>query len=247
MIQFNLLPDVKLNYIRATYRKRVIIVISTVVTALFLTIFVLLFLFVRINQPRHVKNLDRDITKKADVLKGKQDLDKILTIQNQLNSLPKLHEDKVFSSRLFDYLTQMTPNQATISSVDLDLEAHTINLKGKANDITTVNKFIDTIKFTEYKVNDGGSSPAKAFSGVVLKGFTLATSTDQTSKIEYEIDFSYETIIFSNTAKEGDATARNITLIVPKITTTRSETQKPADLFQADQTAPANDENGGQR
>lgn len=243
MIQFNLLPDVKLEFIKATYRRRIISLISFIVAGGFLTIFVLMFLFVRVNQTNHLGDLDKDISKSVSELQSKPDLDKILTIQNQLNSLPGLHDQKVFSSRIFEYLTQLIPSQATVSNVELDLEAKTGVLKGNADSIPTLNKFVDTLKFTDYKLEGSDTKEAKAFSSVVLQNFTFNTKSDDTAPknlVSYEINFVYDPAIFSNTAKEGNAVANGVKLTVPNIITTRSETQKPTSLFQQDKSvAPA--------
>ncbi len=236
MIQFNLLPDVKIQYLRATYRKRVIVFISVVASIAFLLIFVLLFLFVRVNQPGHIKNLDKDINSEVSTLQAVPDLDRILTIQNQLNTLPGLHENKVFSSRLFEYLAQLTPQSASITNADVDLEAFTISLKGEADTLATVNKYVDTIKFTEFTVEGEESQPAKAFSAVVLQSFSVAA--EGSSGVTYQIDFTYEPKIFANSAKKGEPTANAVKLNVPKIVTTRSETQKPEGLFR-ESTTPA--------
>lgn len=235
MIQFNLLPDVKLEYIKATYRKRIITLFCFITAGAFLAVFILMFLFVRVNQTSHLKDLDSDINSNVKKLRENPDLDKILTIQNQLNSLPNLHDQKVMSSRLFKYLAQVTPSQATVTDLDIDFDAKTVLLKGRADSTLTVNKFVDTLKFTEFKLEGEEGVQDKAFSSVVLQNFTIdnkesnQASGDGTS---YEIAFSYNDVIFKNTAKEGSAVANGVTLTVPKIITTRSETQKPANLFQ---------------
>lgn len=225
MIQFNLLPDVKLQYIRATYRKRVIIFVSVIASAVFLAIFVLLFLFVRVNQTRHMSHLDKDIDGQVKVLKDKKDLDKVLTVQNQLNSLPDLHGQKVFGSRLFDYLTQVTPVQASINTVDVDFEAKTINLKGTADSIVTVNKFVDTLKFTDFKLAGDNPKEGKAFSSVVLQSFGISPTAGKPTETSFEVSLIFDEAIFSNTAQEGKAVANGVTLVVPNIITTRSATQ----------------------
>lgn len=235
MIQFNLLPDVKLEFIKATYRRRVVSLLCFVIGGVFLTVFILMFLFVRVNQTRHLSNLDKEISKNVSQLQVNPDLDKILTIQNQLNSLPGLHDEKVLSSRIFDYLTQVTPAQATVSNVEIDLEAKTLVIKGSSDTLTTVNKFVDTLKFTDFKLEGELPKEGKAFSSVVLQNFsfdTLGAEAKSKSAVIYEINFSFDETIFATTAKEGSAVANTVKLIVPNIITTRSETQKPSSLFQ---------------
>ena len=233
MIQFNLLPDVKLQYMKARYRQRLAVTISFLVSGFFLVVMVLLFFFVRVGQTHHMNSLSSDIEATTNQLKETQDLDKILTIQNQLNSLPALHNNKVISSRLFDYLVQLTPKQATISDATLDFELGTINIKGNADSLGTVNKFTDTLKFTDYK--SGGAAPleGKAFSNVVLKSFSITgpEAAGQANKqITYEIDLNFDPNIFANLLDENGKST-DLTLTIPNIISTRSE--KPASLFEA--------------
>jgi Tfp pilus assembly protein PilN len=234
MIQFNLLPDVKLEYLRTQRKKRAIITLALLSSAALLTVFVLLLIFVRVKQPYDMRALDKDIKSASDTLKEKEDLDKVLTIQNQLNSLPALHEQKVYSSRLFDYLSQLTPAQATISDVTLDFGAGTLNIKGNANSLETVNKFVDTLKFTDYKLAGDEAKEGKAFKDVVLANFAVQDSrsvTDASKNITYELSLSYDASIFANVKgqlKEGE---KPVTLVVPNTISTRSATEKPSSLF----------------
>jgi len=101
MIQFNLLPDVKIEYIKTRNRKRMMMLVSIITSAVCFGVFVLLFLFVRVNQVKYMSDLDKDIKSTTSKIQSTPDLDKILTIQSQLNSLPDLHAKKVVSSRPF--------------------------------------------------------------------------------------------------------------------------------------------------
>lgn len=237
MAQLNLLPDVKLQYIRAKRQKRLVIGLSAIVSAAFLLIFILLLVYVRFSQKHYINALTKDINSTTQQLKDKQDLDKILTIQNQLNSLPALHDQKVISSRLFDYLTQATPAKATISDVDVDFEQNIMNIKGNADALSTVNKFVDTIKFTDYEAVGDSPSSGKAYSNVVLKSFAVndsALTLQQQGQITYEIELTFDPIIFSNIKNlaNGQTEEKAVTFKIPNIITTRSETEKPeATLF----------------
>jgi hypothetical protein len=221
MIQFNLLPDIKLEYIKTRRSKRAVLLISAGVAGLALLIFVGLFIFVNVLQRKHLNDLNKDIKANISTLQQTPDLSKILTIQNQLHSLTGLHQQKPAATRLLDYLGQLTPAKATISDAKVDFTANTISLTGDADALSTVNQFVDTIKFTTYS-SDADSQTPKAFSSVVLTSFSKG---DKTSS--YQIDFSFDPLIFDNTHK--------IQLTVPKIISTRSEVDKPADLFQKSQ------------
>ncbi|MEI7683123.1 MAG: hypothetical protein WCJ24_02370 [Candidatus Saccharibacteria bacterium] len=218
MIQFNLLPDVKLEYIKASRSKRMVLLVSGGVTAFSLVVFIGLFLAVNVFQPRHINDLNKDITKYTKVLKDTPNLDKILTVQNQLGSLTNLHSQKQISSRLIGYLAQLTPAKVTVSNVTLDYKDNTMRLTGASDNLATVNKFVDTLKFTTYTV-DGSATASKAFSDVVLGGFSVSDKG-----ASYGITMKFDPTIFNGT--------KQVILVVPKITSTRSETEKPADLFQ---------------
>jgi Tfp pilus assembly protein PilN len=219
MIQFNLLPDVKLEYIKTRRTKHLLTMICTGLVVASLVVFIGLFTIVNVLQKKHLSDLNSDISKNTATLKAIPDLNKVLTIQNQLSSLTSLHQKTPAGSRLFGYLAQVTPAQATISDVKVDFKGGTLTLSGNADALSTVNQFVDTLKFTTYKV-DGSKDSPKAFSNVVLTSF----SKDD-KNASYQIDMKFDPVIFDNT--------KSVKLTVPKIISTRSETEKPSDLFQA--------------
>jgi Tfp pilus assembly protein PilN len=224
MIQFNLLPDVKLEYIKARKLKRMVVIVSSIVAGSALTLMILLFLGVAVFQKSHLNNLSKDINSKKGELTKTQDLDKILTIQQQLNSLPKLHDGKPVVSRLFPYIQQVTPKSVSIDSLDVDFASKTMKVSGAADSISTINTFVDTLKFTNFKTSEDKDSQASesknAFSSVVLVSFG---KDDKGSS--YQISLNFDPSIFDGTL--------DVALSVPpgKITT-RSETEKPAPLFE---------------
>lgn len=222
MIQFNLLPDVKMEYIKARSNKRMVIFIALATAAAALFILILLFLVVDVLQKKHLSDLNKDISKYSQQLKDTKDLDKILTIQNQLNSLTSLHDKKPVASRLSGYLSQITPAKVSISDLQVDFDASTIKLAGSADSLATVNQFVDTLKFTNYDTDTDKGKPA--FKNVVLAAFTPPSD----GKASYNITLSFDSLIFSS--------ASNVKLVVPSQVTTRSEVEKPNSLFD---TAPA--------
>ena len=225
MIQFNMLPDVKQQYLKAAQAKKTAVTAGILVTASSLFIFTMLFLSVHVFQKKNLSDINKDIKTASDNLKSKPDLNKVLTIQNQLKSLPALQEQKPVASRLFKYLSAVTPASVNIGDLEVNFNENTMKITGTADSLQSVNKFVDTLKFTTYTVVPAdGSTPAastaKPFSNVVLSDFSR-TSKDTT----YTISLSYDPTIFSS--------QNEVTLTVPKIISTRSETEKPTELFKA--------------
>lgn len=218
MVQFNLLPDIKIQYIKARRLKRLIATVATAIMIFSAAVAILLFVFVNLLQAKHLKDLNRDIARNSAQISNSKDLNKILTIQNQLRSLPGLHAKKPITSRLFSYLGQVTPTNVSIASTHADLTANTISLTGSADKLESVNRFVDTLKFTQFTKKNETNTP-RAFSKVVL---TVFGKSDKGAS--YTIDLAFDPFIFDG--------ADEPKLIVPKQITTRSETEKPDALFQ---------------
>jgi hypothetical protein len=239
MIQLNLLPDIKLEYIRAERTRRLILSISFIVTAVAVALLIVLFLF-DLGQKKYLHDVNRDISSESSELQQKPDIGKILTVQNQLESLTPLHSGKPAASRLFGgYLDQVTPAAVSISDLHADFTTQSVTITGTSDSLATVNKYVDTLKFTTY-TTDANKTPAKAFNNVVLSSFGLntASATDKSQVANYSITVNYDKTIFDITQK--------VDLSVPNLITTRSELDKPGDLFKPAPTpAPASTTNTG--
>ena len=68
-------------------------------------------------------------------------INSILTVQNQLESLTALHSTKPAVSRLFDYLNSLTPSQISITNYTSDFTQQTVTVTGSADALSTVNQF----------------------------------------------------------------------------------------------------------
>lgn len=218
MIQFNLLPDVKLEYLKTRRTQHSVITTAIAVAGALLFILILLMMVVNVFQKKHLRDLNGDIKSYSNKLSEVKGLDKILTVQNQLGSLPALHDQKPVASRLFNFISQLTPAQASIANLGVDFDAHTVNLSGAANSLVTINKFTDTLKFTSFKTGSQ-SAENKAFSDVVLTSFNPIENG-----FSYQLNFNFDPTIFDS--------KDDVTLSVPNIITTRSSTEKPDALFQ---------------
>lgn len=218
MIQLNLLPDVKLEYMKVNRTKRLIMTVSFLASLVAVALFVGLFVVVNVLQKQHIGNLDTDIQNYHSQLLEVEDLAKVITVQNQLINLPALHEQKPAANRTLDFLIQLAPANASVADLNIDFASGIITASGSADSLVTVNKFADTLKFTNFTTNDSPEAQA-AFSEVVLSSFGV---DDQGAN--YQIDFKFNADIFNNN--------KEVKLSVPNIISTRSQTQKPDDLFQ---------------
>lgn len=225
MIQFNLLPDVKQEYVKARRTKRLVILASLAASGVSVFVLLLMVLTVDVVQKKSLHDLNNDIGKYSKQLKAVPNLNKMLTVQNQLNTLTSLHDQKVVTSRLFGYIKQFTPSQATISKLTVNFsddgstdsttptsQPSTFDIQGNAPSLDVVNAFTDTLKATTYKIDGDGSSSSskKAFSNVVLSDF----GRDKNGA-KYTIDLSFDPAIFDS--------QNSVTLTVPAGLSTQAE------------------------
>ena len=201
MVQFNLLPNVKLEYVKTQRTKRVLTLISTLVSIAGVVLLVLSFATVDVVQKKSLHDLNNDISRYSTQLKNVNDLDKILTVQNQLSTLTGLHNQKPVASRLFTYISQLTPAQANLSQLSIDFSANTMTVGGAAPTLDTVSTYTDTLKATTYKT-DASSANVHAFTNVVLSSFGR---TD--SGATFTVTCSFDPAIFN--------TQNKVTLTVP--------------------------------
>jgi len=221
MLQLNLLPDVKLEFLKAKRMKHKVYVGSLLAVGISFGILFILFSLVTI-QKRNITGLTKDIKTEQKALEAVPDLAKILTIQNQLTKLPGLYGQQPVTSRLFTYIQQTTPTTIKLTSVKIDFATSTMTIQGTADSLEQVNQFVDTLKFTKYTVN-GDTTETNAFSEVTLSSFSR-----DSSKATFTITLKFDPAIF-------DA-SKDVTLVVPKTVTTRSQTELPTDIFEANPT-----------
>lgn len=236
MIELNLLPDVKVAYIKAKRLQRTVVGVSALVSAAAVLILVLFLVVTGVVQRNHLAHLNADIADNKKALQNVTDLSKILTVQNQLNKLPDLHSQKPAVSRLFGFMQQLTPSNVSVSTLTYKTDDQSLTIEGSAESLTAVNTYVDTLKFTNIKVTPEGDTQTTAKTGlafkeVVLSSFAVSNSPQPGKKVTYSIQLKYDPDLFANNTVA--------TLTIPEQITTRSETEKPAAIFQ---TQPSNQE-----
>jgi len=219
MIQFNLLPDIKIEYLKARRQKHLVMLSSIVAIVASLAILAVLMSIVFGLQKKNISDLNSDIAQASSELQNTEDLTKILTVQNQLLSITPLHDQKAVATRLFGYISQVTPASASISRLNVDFVKNILSISGSADSLNTVNTFTDTLKFATYHTAKDTKEEKPAFSDVVLSNFGRDSKA-----ATYTITAQFDPVIFSE--------LEDVTLTVPKKITTRSEVQQPAALFQ---------------
>ncbi len=207
MIQINLLPDVKQEYLRAQQMKHLVIVVSVLLSLISVVILAILFLYVQVVQPRHKANLQRDIDSGLNELKGKQDAVKIVTVQGVLEQIPALQDKKLVTSRLFTYLTSVTPQSVSYSEVRLDLTTNTVSLTGQANTFEQTSELTNNLKSATFTYKQGDSeSKIQPFSRVVFTSLGKSDQTDSARSVAFQLTFTVDPTMFNEGISEGKLT-----------------------------------------
>ncbi len=201
MVQFNLLPDIKLQYVKARRTKHLITFVSIIVGGTALGVMLFSLLFVKVIQKQSLDHINTDIKKYSKTLKDTKDLNTILTVQNQLSTLTTLHENKPVASRVFIYLSQVTPAAVSLNQLNVDFTAHTLTVGGSAQSLDSIKLYTDVLKNTRYTVKSE-TAATKAFSNVVLASFAVSDKGPT-----YSITMSYDQNIFD--------VKQDVTLTVP--------------------------------
>ncbi len=224
MIQLNLLPDVKKEFLRAEHARRRTITLAILVTIVAAGATVLFAFYVYGVQSVILYTQTEDIKKKSAELSGIKDIDKYLAIQNQLANLSELHDNKMNLSRLLTFLPSLNPappKNVRLTSLDVSTAEKTITFKGIVGDYAALTTFKDTLVNSQFSYGTGSDvTKGKLFSEVKIDTASLEASTG--------VNFSLIAIYDEAAFLQKNA---NVTVSVPNIETTQSVIGTPQPLF----------------
>jgi len=203
MIEINLIPDVKLELIRAERARTGVISFALLAGIISLGIVVLLALYVYPVQGGIGALLDRSISQEYKKLESVEDLSKVLTIQNQLSKITALNDDKQLNSRIYDLLDAIVPpapNEVQVVKLVQDNEEGTITIDGQTGAYDSVEAFKKTIDGAEVRFNDPVSSTEKVVklaTNISVDGVGYGESSDGRTVVSFTISFTYAEELFA--------------------------------------------------
>jgi len=206
MISLNLLPDVKKDLLRVRRERNLVVSISVVVVGASIGVLLLLsgtlgvLVATKALMENGIKN-DEQTIKQAQ---KKKQLDKYITIQNQLKQIGKLKSDQQVYSRLMDYLTQLNPaapNNVQISSATIEAPAGssggtsssssssasadgiTMTIEGKTTNFSALDVYKNTLSKAQlsYEVEEEDTSSDSESSANSDGTYSKETSSDSDS------------------------------------------------------------------
>lgn len=206
MISLNLLPDVKKDLLRVRRERNLVVSISVVVVGASIGVLLLLSgtLGVLIGAKALMENSIKNDEQTIKQAQKKKQLDKYITIQNQLKQIGKLKSDQQVYSRLMDYLTQLNPaapNNVQISSATIEAPAGssgstsssssssasadgiTMTIEGKTTNFSALDVYKNTLSKAQlsYEVEEEDASSDSESSANSDGTYSKETSSDSDS------------------------------------------------------------------
>ncbi len=243
MIQINLIPDVKQEYLKARRQRNLAITFSMIAglaagATVALSILFLLF------QVGMEGLADKGIKDEYAKLQQVEGLSELVTIQNQLSLVSGQHRSRSIDSRLFSVMGAINPpapNDVRFTSVRLDPKTNLLTLEGVADGgypaVEALKKTIANVSFAyQEQTSNGefGTQKTVPIADQLEVGQTsYGEASDGKRVLRFTIVLKYSKVLFSNKAQKAH-------LVTPtdEIDVTDSRIQVPNSLF----SSPAADE-----
>ncbi len=233
MIELNLLPDIKQEFIHARRQKRIVIAAMIFTCIASVGLVVLLSFYAFAGQSLRQTLANDAIASKSKELKSEKDLVRNLTIQNQLSSLTQLHEAKPVYERLFEYLKVLNPeapNNISISKVTIATSEESIDtlvIEGSAKDYQAVTVFKDTLDNAQLSYVDPDSDSKAKVKTPLFTTVTISDTGIGKDSSGKEVASFKATLIYEPKAFAWNVT--NSTVLVPNKKTNQSASNVFAD------------------
>jgi hypothetical protein len=173
-----------------------------------------------------ISRATNDIHKKDEAFRNIEDIEKTVTVSNQLNFIQTSHENKAMTSRIFDLLAEAsakgTENSVAINSFDIDATQNRISIVARTEqrgfDAAEVfRKNIEGMRMyyvepdmekgqapTEFsdspRTKHKNEKSLKIASDVSLSDMVLARDAEANNNresVSFRIDFTYDPMLFS--------------------------------------------------
>ncbi len=231
MIEINLIPDVKREYLRTRSLRNFVISMSVVVGVGMAGICVALGMIFAVQLGGEALQ-DNSIREENKKLLAVADLNKTVTIQQQLDKIDQQHAAKNITSRLFDVMGAINPsapNNVRISSLQLNPAEKTITIEGSAqNGYIALEVFKKTITNTSVLTTISDSEEKVPLADNIIAGETgFGENADGQRVLRFSFTFTYPDQLFANSEQP-------VTIETPagRIDVTDSKLGVPGSIFE---------------
>lgn len=234
MIEVNLIPDVKLELLKARRQQRLVISGSILVAIVSVGVVVLLSIYAFGVQTVADTFADNGIKDNSKKLAAVEDLSQTLTLQAQLNKLSEIQSNQHMTSRLFDVLTATIPkgvNEVNMTRLNFDSENNTIEIEAEAaNGYEAMEVFKKTLAQTklQYRMDGEVADPINIASDISEGERNYGENSKGEQILRFTLSFTYPDELF-------DATITDTKVVGPNEQRATDSTRGvPNDLFSSD-------------
>lgn len=227
MIELNLLPDVKKEFLKAqrTCNRVVSGAILTSLVAGGLVAFLATTVYVA--QSLMIKSMSDQIQQNYKTLAGKQEINKYLAVQSQLAAVDSVSQQRDLDSRLLDLIPQLnpaSPSNVTLYSVMFTKSDKSLLLEGSTGSFEAVNNFRSTLQNAKitYK-KDGQDQETMFFSAVDVAAPGMSKANGKVV-VAFKAVLTYAPEVF-------DEHITDVKVVVPKLVTSDGDQNAPKELF----------------
>lgn len=209
MIEINLVPDVKLELIKARRMRSMVVSGAILVSLVAGGIVAALGVYTFVGQSIANWSLDREIEDGSKKLKSVKGLSEMLTIQSQLDQLKTTHNNKVLSSKLLTILSRIAPNgtnSVQFSKTTLNVDSSTITLEASAkNDFEALEVFKKTLAATKFVyTEEGEKKTVDLASDIKDSDRSFGENSEGQTVLRFTLSFTYAPEIFKADFASGE-------------------------------------------
>jgi hypothetical protein len=231
MIEINLIPDVKQEYLKTQSLRAKVTSVSILISLAALGAIAFLAAYMGTQAVREAivdKSVQDEYSK---LVKDNPDLDNIVTIQNQLANISSLNDNKQITSRILEVLSAINPeapNDVKMTSVNLDPTKQMLSIEATAkNGFQAADIFKKTILNTNVTYTADSKDVTVPLTDTVDLGeVSFGTDAAGAKVLRFKLSFEYAGKLLSNQVE-------SVKIVTPtgKIDVTDSKIYVPDSLF----------------
>ncbi len=220
MIQINLIPDVKQEFIKAQRLRATVISFSIIIAGVSVAALVLLATYVYGAQALRSSMSDSKIDELHKSLASDEDLPHVLTIQNQLSLISEMHTNKEVHSRIFDILASTnpsSPNNINITNVKVNTGMRIIEIEAYASGgYPAAEVYEKTVERTVIRfIEDDEAVDVPLASNITIGETSYGQDSSGVRVLRFKLSFEYSNEVFArdleNAEIVGPEARRNVT------------------------------------
>lgn len=209
MIEVNLLPDVKQEFIHAQRVRLNVVTISVIISVIAVAAVLILAVLLGVQAARGFL-LDSSIKDNSSKLSNVSDINKTLTIQNQLGKISSIQQSSHVDSRIFSVLTSLAKGNGNdkiqYSNIVVDTSNKIVTIQAQTQTFNGLDVFKKTLVATNFEYSTDGSSTKQTeplASNISITNQSQALDASGAHVVTFTLSFTYADALLSPQSKNA--------------------------------------------